>query len=262
MKKRILALKRIATTAALSLSIGVAAGDVRAATLTVSAAASLTDAFKEIAHEFQARNPSATVQLNFGGSGALFQQIDKGAPVDVFASADEATMDRAEANDRIVPESRQVFARNTLVVIQPAAESHDVDSLAMLKDKRIERIAIGNPNSVPVGRYTKQALNSAGEWAGLQDKLIFTQNVRQSLDYVARGEVNVGFVYGSDAALMKDKIKIAFTVPIPQPVRYPIARVRGDGDSADLAQRFIDLVMSPFGQDTLTRYGFEPAAGT
>lgn len=235
------------------------AGAASAETITVSAAASLTDAFKEIAREFESRHPGDAVQLNFGGSGTLLQQIDKGAPVDVFASADEATMDKAETGKLVVPGTRQVFVKNTLVLIQPAAANTPLDSLEALGDARIERIAVGNPDSVPVGRYTKRALEAAGQWDALQNKIILTQNVRQSLDYVARGEVNAGFVYGSDAALMKDKVKVSYTVPVRQAVTYPIALVR-DGGKKPAAQRFLDLVVSPTGQDILARYGFSPAA--
>jgi len=242
------------------LMLALSASCVSAETITVSAAASLTDAFKEIAQEYEARNPGDTVQLNFGGSGALLQQIDKGAPVDVFASADENTMDKAEANGLVVPGTRQVFVKNTLVLIQPAAAGAPLESLDALLTDSVQRVAVGNPDSVPVGRYTKLALEAAEHWTALQDKIIQTQNVRQSLDYVARGEVDAGFVYGSDAALMRDKVKMSYVVPVTQPVSYPIALIQGGGKEAASA-RFVDLVVSSFGQDVLERFGFEPAAG-
>ncbi|NYT25171.1 molybdate ABC transporter substrate-binding protein [Alcaligenaceae bacterium] len=243
-----------------AFTLAISAGSVSAETITVSAAASLTDAFKEIAQEYETRNPEDKVQLNFGGSGTLLQQIDKGAPVDVFASADENTMDKAEAGNLTVPGSRQVFVRNTLVLIQPSASTTALDSLEALRADSVQRIAVGNPDSVPVGRYTKLALEAADQWAALQSKVIQTQNVRQSLDYVARGEVDAGFVYGSDAALMKDKVKVSYVVPVEKPVSYPIALIRGGGKEA-AAARFVELVTSSYGQDVLARYGFQPAAG-
>ncbi|MFA7669846.1 MAG: molybdate ABC transporter substrate-binding protein [Burkholderiaceae bacterium] len=255
MQKRFLSFPLSVAAVTLAFSTSVVSAD----TITVSAAASLTDAFKEIAQEFEARNPEDKVQLNFAGSGTLLQQIDKGAPVDVFASADEATMDKAEAGKLIVPGSRQVFVRNTLVLIQPAASMVKLDSLKALQAEGVQRIAVGNPDSVPVGRYTKLALEAAQQWSALQSKVIQTQNVRQSLDYVARGEVDAGFVYGSDAALMKDKVKVSYVVPVEKPVSYPIAAIRGGKEAT--AARFIELVASSQGQDILARYGFQPAAG-
>lgn len=243
-----------------ALSLALAASGAMAGTVTVSAAASLTDAFKEIAKEFEAKNPGDTVQLNFGASGTLLQQIDKGAPVDVFASADEKTMDKAQENSLVVDGTRQTFVKNTLVLIQPAAGKAKLDSLEALRGDAVQRIAVGNPDSVPVGRYTKASLEAAGQWEPLQPKVILTQNVRQSLDYVARGEVDAGFVYGSDAALMADKVKVAYTVPVKTPVTYPIAVIKNGGNQ-DGAKRFIGLVASSYGQDVLARYGFVPAAG-
>lgn len=251
---------------ALALVLCLSISGVAAETITVSAAASLTDAFKEIAQTYASQHPDDTVQLNFASSGTLLQQIANGAPVDVFASADEHTMDKAEAANLVAPGSRLTFVKNTLVLIQPASASASasadagIASLAALRAANIERIAVGNPNSVPVGRYTKLALEAAGEWNALQGKIVQTQNVRQALDYVARGEVNAGFVYGSDAALMKNKVKIVYTVAMEKPVTYPIALIR-QGSKKVAASRFLELVVSPTGQNILARYGFAPAAG-
>lgn len=250
---------RATVTALAGLGLSLAALSAHAGTITVSAAASLTDAFKEIAAHFEIQNPGDKVQLNFGASGTLLQQIDKGAPVDVFASADEATMDKAAAAGLVVDGTRATFVRNTLVLIQPEAATVKLDSLEALQNPAVERIAVGNPDSVPVGRYTKAALQAAGQWEVLQPKVILTQNVRQSLDYVARAEVQAGFVYGSDAALFKDKVKISYTVPVEKPVTYPIAVIKSGGQ-ADLAKRFVATVTSDYGQAVLARFGFEPAA--
>lgn len=255
MKKRL----TVPAKALAAVSLLFAAQGASAEIITVSAAASLTDAMKDIAAKFEAANPGDTVQLNFGASGALYQQIEKGAPVDVFASADENTMSRAEAAGLVVTDSRKSFVKNTLVLIQPANATATVGSLAALRADDVQRIAVGNPASVPVGRYTKGALEASSDWAALQSKLIMAQNVRQALDYVARGEVDAGFVYGTDAALMKDKVKVSYTVPVEKPVSYPIAVLKHGQDKA-AAQRFVDLVLSADGQAVLAGYGFEPAA--
>jgi molybdate transport system substrate-binding protein len=119
----------------------------------------------------------------------------------------------------------------------------------------VRQVAIGNPASVPAGRYTRRALEAAGLWSGIQGRAISTQNVRQSLDYVARGEVDAGFVYGTDAALMPGKVKVAFEVPLDIPISYPIARTLAAADPRE-ASRFVDFVLSPAGQAVLAQYGF------
>lgn len=224
--------------------------------LIVSAAASLNNAFKEIAVDFEAKHPNDKVLFNFAASGALLQQIAKGAPVDVFASADQETMNQAEQQKLIDTKTRQNFTQNTLVLIVPIDSEINIQQLSELDKKDIKRIAIGNPASVPAGRYTQLALEKTGQWQSLQDKFIHTQNVRQALDYVARNEVDVGFVYGSDAAIMADKVKVILTVPLTTSVTYPIAQVEQNKHS-QLANDFIKFVMSEQGQQILVKYGFE-----
>ncbi|MBX9834822.1 MAG: molybdate ABC transporter substrate-binding protein, partial [Burkholderiaceae bacterium] len=179
------------------------AGDV-----TVSAAASLTNAFKDIAHSYEAQHPGTKVLLNFAASGALLQQMAKGAPVDVFASADQETMDKAQKEGLVYGADRTNFVRNKLVLIVPMDAKTVPASLSDLTQTVYARVAIANPASVPVGRYSQTALEAAKLWPALQAKAVNTQNVRQSLDYVARGEVDAGFVYATDAAIMKDQVKV------------------------------------------------------
>ncbi len=226
-----------------------------AADLIVSAAASLTNAFTEIAGHYEKTHPERKVYLNFGGSGQLLQQIARGAPVGVFAPADQETMDRAQMQNLIVSATRRNFIRNRLVLIASADAKFVPMRLEDLRHASVRRIAISNADSVPAGRYSRQALEEAGLWSALKDKFINTQHVRQSLDYVARGEVDVGFVYATDAAVMSEKVKILFEVPTATPVYYPIAAVRGNDNEA-AAGEFIDFVRSPAGRRILVRHGF------
>ena len=137
-----------------------ASGSVCAAEITVSAASSLTNAFKDIAANFEAAHPEHSVLLNFAGSGALLQQMAKGAPVDVFASADQETMNKAQAQGLLNDASRQDFVRNTLVVITPNNSPLELKQLTDLQQDALQRLAVSNPDSVPVGRYSKQALQA------------------------------------------------------------------------------------------------------
>lgn len=228
---------------------------VQAEELVVSAAASLNNAFKEIATQFEKKHPDDKILFNFAASGTLLQQIAKGAPVDVFASADQETMDQAEKQQLINNESRKDFTKNTLVLISPLASSLTIKELADLNLDTVKRIAVGNPANVPAGRYTQEALEQTGQWQSLKDKFIYTQNVRQALDYVARDEVDVGFVYGSDAAIMQDKVKVLLTASLKTPVTYPIAQIKHSKHN-QLANNFIEFVLSTEGQQILAKYGF------
>lgn len=248
-------MRRPLSRLALALGSLLLAGQVLAADLTVSAAASLTNAFKELQPLFEAQHPDTKLQLNFGASGALLQQIVKGAPVDVFASADQETMDQAQAQSLVKAAERRNFVSNTLVVVVPSDAKVVPKAVTDLAQPAYARIAIGLPASVPVGRYTQAVLQKAGLWGAVEPRMIGASNVRQALDYVARGEVDAGFVYATDAALMPDKVKLALTVPTQTPILYPIAPVAASGNAA-AAQRFVAFVLSPPAQAVLAKYGF------
>lgn len=227
-----------------------------ASDLVVSAAASLTNAFKDVAQAYEKEHAGTKVILNFGASDVLLQQIVKGAPADVFASADQKAMDKAVEEKAVKPDTRIDFAANQVVLIVPTDSKANITALKDLTRGDIKRIAYGNPASVPVGRYTQGALQAAGLWDAVQAKSVLAQNVRQSLDYVSRGEVDAGFVFATDAAVMPDKVKVAVRVPSQTPVTYPIAVTARD-DAAKEAQSFVAYVMSPAGQEILSRYGFQ-----
>ena len=246
---------------ACTLMLGAAAfatAAARADDLTVSAAASLTNAFTDIAKAYETQHPGTHVNLNFGASDVLLKQIEQGAPADVFASADEATMDRAVSAGRIDAASRRDFAANTLVLIAPAGGTAPA-KLGDLAQGAYQHIAIGNPDSVPAGRYAKQALVEAKLWDALQPKFVQAQNVRQALDYVARGEAEAGFVYATDAASQASKVKVALTVPTATPVHYPAAAV-GSCKQKPAACDFVQFLSAPASRATLAKYGFSPVS--
>ena len=241
-----------APLAALAMVIPVHAQD-----LVVSAAASLTQAFQDVAAEYQKAHPGQKVVFNFAASGALLAQIQQGAPVDVFASADQPTMDRAAAAKLVADGTRADFARNTLVVVLPAGSTQSPKALKDLADPAFARIASGTPASVPAGKYTADAVAAAGLADALQPRWVFGESVRQVLNYVARAEVDAGFVYRTDAMIEAQKTRIAFTVPTASPVSYPIAQVAASRN-AQAARDFIAFVRGSTGQAVLQRYGFSP----
>jgi len=236
----------------LASSISLAA---HAADLTVSAASSLTNAFRELAPLFEATHPGNKVLLNFGASGALLQQIAKGAPADVFASADLLTMNLAQQQQLIVPAARRNFVSNTLVVVVPVAATNTPRVVGDLAQPAYARIAIGLPASVSVGRYTQGVLEAANLWAAIRPKMISANNVRQALDYVARAEVDAGFVFGTDAALMPDKVRVALVVPTATPILYPVAPVAASAQP-ELARRFVAFLVAAPAQAVLAKHGF------
>ena len=239
-----------AAVAALALS-----ASLHAQALTVSAAASLTQAFQAIGQAYEKAHPGSKITFNFAASGPLLAQIQQGAPVDVFASADQETMNRAATAKLLADGTRADFAHNTLVVIVPSSAAKAPQALPDLAGVGFKRIATGTPTTVPAGRYTMEAVQKAGLTGALQPRWIFGESVRQVLNYVARGEVDAGFVYRTDALVERDKTRIAFTAPTTTPVRYPIAAIAAS-KNAEGAQQFIRFVRSPAGGEILERFGF------
>jgi molybdate transport system substrate-binding protein len=225
--------------------------------ITVSAAISLKNAFEEIGRLYEAQNGTKCV-FNFGASGDLAKQIAGGAPVDVFASAAQKDMDDVDKQGLIVAGTRADFAANSVVLIVPAGTKTSLKSFEGLSAAEIKKIAVGNPKSVPAGRYAEEVFNSFQILASLKDKLIYAENVRQVLDYVARDEVDAGVVYATDAAVRSKEIKIVAAAPETshKPVVYPIAVVKGTKSEAD-TKAFISLVLSPEGKKILQKHGFK-----
>lgn len=243
---------------ALALAVGVVV-PVSAEELTLSVAVSMKEATEEIGRRFTQAHPGVTLRYNFGASGELQRQIEAGAPVDLFVSAAARQMDELEAKRLIVPATRRAFAKNVLVAIAPADSTLDLARPAALAEPRVTRIAVGNPKAVPVGQYTEESLRALGLWERVRPKLVYAENVRQVLEYVNRGEVDVGFVYATDAATRAGRVKEVFRPGegTYRPVVYPAAVVAGSRHAARAAA-FIDLLVSREGQAILRRLGFQP----
>ena len=224
--------------------------------LTVSAAVSLKEAFSEIGELYKAKT-GRSVNFNFGASGILQNQIETGAPVDVFASAGERQMNELAANELIDNASRKDFARNSLVLIVPQNPSLNLTSFKDLADAKVRKIAVGNPKTVPAGEYSEQLFVKNNLQDALKEKLIPAENVRQVLDYVMRGEVDAGIVYATDALAAKDKVNIAAIASESghEPILYPIAILK-NSPNKQTAQEFLDFVLSADGQKILQKYGF------
>jgi molybdate transport system substrate-binding protein len=248
--------RRVAVALAL---VVILAGGVQAEEMTLSVAVSLKEAVEDLGKAFMAARPGVALRYNFGASGDLQKQIEAGAPIDLFLSAATRQMDELERKSMVVPASRRAFAQNVLTLIKPGDSKIDIGRPADLLDAHVSRIVVGNPKTVPAGQYAEESLRAVGLWERLLPKLVFAENVRQALDYVARGEVDAGFVYTTDVVSRAGAVKEAFrpATDTYRPVVYPVAIVAESRHRA-LAQAFIDLLVSVEGRAALARFGFQP----
>lgn len=228
-------------------------------TITVSAAASLQDALDAIAPQFSIAHPNITVDYNFAASGALQRQIEQGAPADIFFSAASKQMDELLEKGLIVPDSRQDLVTNSLVLIAPAASTLDITDVAQMKAANISKIAVGEFRSVPAGQYAQQAFQNLELLDSLASKFVFGNSVRSVLAAVESGNVELGIVYATDAAL-SDRVKVLTTVPADshQPIVYPAAVVQ-NRPHAEAAQTFVDFLATKPAQTIFEDFGFGPA---
>lgn len=233
---------------------------VAAEELTLSVAVSMKEAVEEIGRLFSRARPGVILRYNLGASGDLQKQIEAGAPVDVFISAASRQMDELERRGLVIGASRRAFARNVLVAVAPTDSRVDLSRPAALLDAKVTRIAIGHPKTVPVGQYSQESLRALGLWERVQGKLIFAENVRQVLDYVTRGEVDVGFVYTTDLAMRVGRAKEVFrpAEDTYAPIVYPAAVTSATRHPA-VARSFVDSLVSAEGQAILRRLGFLPS---
>lgn len=238
----------------LVLLFSILAMPVSAAEVRLSAAASLTDAVKELTSAFAVASPGISFQPNFGSSGALARQIVEGAPADLFISANQKWMDYLVQEREVSKETVRTLGGNRLVFV--GAKGVRAASLKELPS--LGRIAVGSPRSVPAGEYAKQALEKAGIWGTLASggRLVMAEDVRQTLLYADRGEVDGAFVYRTDALLARD-LKVLFEVPqnLYDPVTYPVAlTLQGMKNPAAVA--FYNYLKRPEAKKILQKYGF------
>ena len=228
--------------------------------LTVFAAASLTDAMKDISTAWEKQGHPA-LRLAFPSSSTLARQIEQGAPANVFASADEKWMDYLAKADAIVPETRKDLLSNQLVLVVPkdrartVAIGPDLDLAALLGPNG--RIATGDPAHVPVGIYAKQALTKLGLWAKVEPRLARAEDVRGALLLVERGEAPAGIVYATDAAVSPGVVIAgAFPESSHERITYPFAVVRS-GNTPE-ARALMAYLAGPEARAIFTRRGFAP----
>jgi molybdate transport system substrate-binding protein len=228
--------------------------EIRAATVTVFAAASLTDALKQIGADYE-KTSGDKVIFNFAASGTLARQIEAGAPADIFFSADETKADALEKKGLLVHGSRKSLLGNALVIVTPP-DAPAIRSPEELTNAAIQRLAVGDVKYVPAGTYAKIYLEKKRLWRALEPKVVPCENVRAVLAAVASGNVDAGIVYKTDAAISKN-VKVAFEVPAADgpEISYPVARVK-DSPQPAAAGKFMEYLDAGAAAAVFKQFGF------
>jgi molybdate transport system substrate-binding protein len=232
---------------------------VQPVTLNVLAASSLSNVLKAINTAYTQANPNVTISLSTGASGTLQTQIENGAPSDVFLSAAIANMDNLQKDNLIINSTRKNIVDNTLVMVVPNDSTLGLTSFNDLTLSKVTKIAIGDPKSVPAGTYAQKAFDELGITAQIQSKFILGANVTQVLTYVTGGNVDVGFVYSTDA-LSSNQVKVVANAPadINAQIVYPEAVIQGS-QAPDVARAYLNFLSSDQAKALFLQYGFTMA---
>ena len=225
------------------------------ANLLVSAAASLKDALEEVKPIYRQSKSNVNVAYNFGASGALQQQIENGAPADIFVSAAQKQMDALESKNLILKDTRRNLLTNRLVLIVPKTASSITD-FTQLTGSNIKKIAIGEPKSVSVGQYAEEVFTNLGILEQIRPKLVLGNNVRQVLAAVESGNADAGVVYTTDAKT-SNQVKVVATVAenLHSKIVYPVA-VLTTSKNPSAAREYVDFLSNNQAKTVFEKYGF------
>lgn len=226
--------------------------------LTISAAASLKDAIAEIQQLYTQQQP-VTITNNFGASGSLQQQIEQGAPVDIFISAASTQMDALQQKELILTDTRKNILSNQVVLIAPK-NSKLVSNFKDLTSARVQKIALGEPKSAPAGKYAQEVLTFYNIFNQIKPKIIYAKDVRQVLTYVETGNVDAGIVYITDAKVSDVKTVAIAPANSHSPVVYPVAVIKGS-KNINAAKQFVQFLSSKPASDVFNKYGFTKVTG-
>jgi molybdate transport system substrate-binding protein len=221
--------------------------------LTVAAAADLQFAFTEIGTSFEQKTGNKVI-FSFGSTGQLAQQIENGAPFDLFAAANISFVDDLAKKDLVLPDTVALYARGRIVLAVNRDSGVRAVILEDLLSDDITHIAIANPEHAPYGVAAKEALQSAGVWKQLEDKIVYGENVRQTLQYVQTGDVQVGIV----ALSVANVPEITWTL-VDDSLHNPLNQALGvvtSSQHADVAREFAAFINGPAGRPTMQKYGF------
>ena len=222
-------------------------------TLTVSAAADLTPAFEELGGLFE-NETGIKVTFNFGSTGQLAQQIEQGAPVDLFAAANVSFVEELEQKNLIIPETKALYAQGRITLWTRSDDPLRLERLEELTRPEVRHIAIANPEHAPYGEAAREALQSLGIWEPVSSKLVFGENVRQTLQYAEMGNVDAAIVALSLSVQSKGRW-VLISEKLHKPLDQALAVIRGTRHEAE-ARRFASFINSPPGRTIMRKYGF------
>jgi molybdate transport system substrate-binding protein len=230
-------------------------GAVHSAQITVFAASSLTDSLKEIAVDYEKRTGDIVV-FNFAASSLLARQIEEGAPADIFFSADEARMNALDAKGLVVRDTRNSPLSNLLVIVVPKDAPSALHSVYDLTNAAVQRIAMGDPKTVPIGVYAREYLKKLGSWKAIEGKLLIAENVRAALAAVEAGNADAAIVYRTDAAIGKG-VKIAVEIPRTEgpAISYSMALLK-NVPHPETARKFLDELKGRGAAKIFSSFGF------
>lgn len=223
--------------------------------LNISAAASLKEAMADLEAAYTSKNPEVSFVINYGSSGSLQQQIEQGAPCDLFISAGEKQMTALEEEGLLLDGTNKDLVKNSLVLV--TSNDSEISSIDSLNYDAVSKIALGEPSSVPAGKYADETLTSLAIKDSLNNKLVFAKDVKEVLAWTASGNADAGFVYLSDA-LSSDGVKIVETISeeYHSPITYPVAIIK-DSDDIDAAKAFEDFLFTDEAQEIFEKYGYK-----
>ena len=223
--------------------------------LNISAAASLKEAMADLEAAYTSKNPEVSFIINYGSSGSLQQQIEQGAPCDLFISAGEKQMTALEEEGLLLDGTNKDLVKNSLVLV--TSNDSEISSIDSLNSDAVSKIALGEPSSVPAGKYADETLTSLAIKDSLNNKLVFAKDVKEVLAWTASGNADAGFVYLSDA-LSSDGVKIVETISeeYHSPITYPVAIIK-DSDDIDAAKAFEDFLFTDEAQEIFEKYGYK-----
>jgi len=227
----------------------------RAGEITVFAAASLTNVLTTMQADFEKTHPGDSLKLVFAASGALLSRMEGGESCDVLISADADTINTAIDKHRVVAATRVPFAGNTLVLAVPAGNPAHVTDLETLSQGGVRRIGVGNPDSVPAGRYAKRALQRKALWFALTSKLVYYPSVRHVLAALKSGDLDAGFVYATDASIAGKAVDVAADIPLSPSIAY-IAALATSAKNQQDATAFLNYLVTPEAGAVLSHFGF------
>ena len=223
--------------------------------LNISAAASLKEAMADLEAAYTSKNPEVSFVINYGSSGSLQQQIEQGAPCDLFIAAGEKQMTALEEEGLLLDGTNKDLVKNSLVLV--TSNDSEISSIDSLNSDAVSKIALGEPSSVPAGKYADETLTSLAIKDSLNNKLVFAKDVKEVLAWTASGNADAGFVYLSDA-LSSDGVKIVETISeeYHSPITYPVAIIK-DSDDIDAAKAFEDFLFTDEAQEIFEKYGYK-----